>query len=125
MSSLPEPYQRYAQPGPRPVHPAAPPTARVQIGYDMAGQPMYAPPAVYHYQPSGPVARQPIQARPWGAYVGLGCVGVLALTVVVVAIAFVVFGFAILAAVLALVVVVLTICVLVLRGMWQDYQRSR
>jgi hypothetical protein len=96
----------------------------VQIGYDMAGQPMYAPPVPYSYQPAAPTVQQPIVARPWGAYIGLGCLGVLALTVVVVAIAFVVFGFAILAAVLALAVVALTICVLVLRSMWQDYQRS-
>lgn len=96
----------------------------VQIGYDLAGNPMYAPPAPYAYQPAGPVAEQPLQVRPWGAYIGLGCLGVLALTVLVVAIAFVVFGFAVLAAVLGLVAVALTICVLVLRGMWRDYQRS-
>lgn len=96
----------------------------VQIGYDMAGQPMYAPPVPYVYQPAEPVARQPLQARPWGAYIGLGCLGVLALTVVVVAIAFLVFGFAILAAVLALAVVALTICVLVLRSMWREHQQS-
>lgn len=95
----------------------------VQIGYDMAGQPMFAPPVPYSYQPAAPVGQQPLVARPWGAYISLGCLGVLALTVVVVAVAFVVFGFAILAAVLALAVVALTICVLVLRSMWQEYRR--
>jgi hypothetical protein len=94
------------------------------VGYDLSGRPVYEalPAPAPSAAPAVPL--QPIQAHPWGAYIGLGCVGVLALTVVVVAIAFVVFGFAILAAVLALVVVVLTICVLVLRGMWRDYQRS-
>ncbi|MET7914445.1 hypothetical protein ABZU45_00640 [Streptomyces avermitilis] len=99
-----------------------------QIGYDLAGNPMYATPIQYAptsvgQQPPQPL--QPIKAHPWGAYIAGGCLGVLALTVLAVAIAFVVFGFAILAAVLALAVVALTICVLVLRGMWTDYQRGR
>lgn len=97
----------------------------VQIGYDMAGRPMYAPPVQYAYQPAEPHPLQPIKQHPWGAYIAGGCLGVLALTVLVVAVAFVVFGFAILAAVLALVVVALTICLLVLRGMWRDYQKKR
>lgn len=98
---------------------------QVQIGYDMAGRPMYAPPTPYAYQPAQPYPLQPIKQHPWGAYIAGGCLGVLALTVLVVAVAFVVFGFAILAAVLALAVVALTICLLVLRGMWRDYQKKR
>jgi hypothetical protein len=97
---------------------------QVQIGYDMAGQPMYAPPAVYAYQPAQPYPLQPIKAHPWGAYAGLGCLAVLALGFVVVLVGFLVFGFAILAAVLALTVVALTVCVLVLRGLWRDYQKA-
>ncbi|MEU1194942.1 hypothetical protein ABZ446_01805 [Streptomyces sp. NPDC005813] len=100
-----------------------------QIGYDLAGRPMYAAPPV-QYVPASVAQQatqplQPIKVHPWGAYIAGGCLGVLALTVLVIAIAFVVFGFAILAAVLALAVVALTICVLVLRGMWRDYQKGR
>jgi hypothetical protein len=103
------------------------PAYRQQIGYDLAGNPMYAAPvqygpAVVAQQATTPL--QPIVARPWGAYLAGGCLGLLALTVVVVLVAFLVFGFAILAAVLGLVVVALTICVLVLRGMWRDYQKG-
>ncbi|MEU6099088.1 hypothetical protein [Streptomyces sp. NPDC047079] len=98
-----------------------------QIGYDMAGRPMYAPPVQYGpaiVAQQATVPLQPIKAHPWGAYIAGGCVGVLALVVVVVAIAFLVFGFAILAAVLALAVVSLTICVLVLRGLWADFRKG-
>jgi hypothetical protein len=98
----------------------------VQIGYDLAGNPMYAEPALPYLQHSvQAVPLQPIRVHPWGAYVAGGCLGLLVLTVVVVLVAFLVFGFAILAAVLGLVVVALTICVLVSRGMWRDYQRGR
>lgn len=105
------------------------PVQRQQIGYDLAGNPMYAAPV--QFMPAPPVAQQatqplqPIKAHPWGAYIAGGCLGVLALTALVVAIAFVVFGFAILAAVLALAMVALTICLLVLRGMFRDYQKGR
>ncbi len=95
----------------------------VQIGYDMAGRPMYAEPAVYAYQPAQPYPLPPTAAHPWGAYVGLGCFGLVALGFVVTLVAFLVFGFAILAVVLALAVVALTICVLVLRGLWKDWQK--
>ncbi|MEU6099085.1 hypothetical protein [Streptomyces sp. NPDC047079] len=104
------------------------PAQRQQIGYDMAGNPMFAAPPVQYAQPSVVQSTmqplQPIKAHPWGAYIAGGCVGVLALVVVVVAIAFLVFGFAILAAVLALAVVSLTICVLVLRGLWADFRKG-
>ena len=96
----------------------------VQIGYDMAGQPMYAPPVPLTYQPAQPYPLAPIKAHPWGAYAGLGCLGVLAFGFVIVLVGFLVFGFAILAAVLALTVVALTICVLVLRGLWKDYRKA-
>lgn len=100
------------------------------VGYDVTGQPVYgAWPATGLPQGglSAPAAQplQPIVARPWGAYLAGGCLGLLALTVVAVLVMFVVFGFAILAAVLGLVVVALTICVLVLRGMVRDYQKGR
>ncbi|MFD8739421.1 hypothetical protein ACFV06_31545 [Streptomyces sp. NPDC059618] len=103
------------------------PSNRQQIGYDLAGNPMYAPPV--SYGPASVVQQttqplQPIKAHPWGAYIAGGCLGVLALTVLVVAIAFVVFGFAILAVVLALAVVALTICLLVLRDMWRTSRKS-
>lgn len=98
-----------------------------QIGYDMAGNPMYAEPAPVQYAPppTPAVPLQPIKVHPWGAYIAGGCLGLLALTLVVVLVLFVVFGLTVFAAILGLVVVALTICVLVLRGMWQDYQRSR
>lgn len=101
------------------------PAVRRQIGYDMAGNPMYAEPLPYPQPPVQAAPLQPIKAHPWGAYVAGGCLGLLALTLVVVLVMFVVFGLTILAAVLGLVVVALTICVLVLRGMWRDSQRSR
>ncbi|MGW4139356.1 hypothetical protein ACWELV_21575 [Streptomyces mirabilis] len=103
------------------------PVQRQQIGYDLAGNPMYAAPSV-PFASTAPMAAQPLQpikVHPWGLYLGAGCFGLVALSVVVVLIAFIVFGFAILAAVLGLVVVALTICVLVLRGMWRDYQRGK
>jgi hypothetical protein len=103
------------------------PVYREQIGYDLAGNPMYAAPVQYGpavVAQQATVPLQPIQAHPWGAYVGLGCIAVLALTVVAVLVAFLVFGFAILAAVLGLVVVALTICVLVLKSMWTSSRKS-
>ncbi|MFC8201293.1 DMT family transporter [Streptomyces sp. NPDC057298] len=104
------------------------PVYRQQIGYDLAGNPMYAPPAPYGPAPVAQQATQPLQpikAHPWGAYLAGGCLGLLALTVAVVLVAFLVFGFAILAAVLGLVVVALTISLLVLRGMVRDHQKGR
>ncbi|MET7781493.1 hypothetical protein ABZU94_07175 [Streptomyces mirabilis] len=110
------------------------PVYRQQIGYDLAGNPMYAPPvpygpALFAAPPNGvanpPAAPlQPIKVHPWGAYIAGGCLGLLALTVVVVLVAFLVFGFAILAAVLGLVVVALTICLLVLRDMWRTSRKG-
>jgi hypothetical protein len=98
-----------------------------QIGYDLAGNPMYAAPVQYGPAVVAETATtplQPIKAHPWGLYLGAGCFGLIALSVVVVLIAFVVFGFAILAAVLGLVVVALTICVLVLKSMWTQSRKG-
>ncbi|MFJ4924056.1 hypothetical protein [Streptomyces sp. NPDC088736] len=97
------------------------------VGYDVTGQPVYgAWPAAYQAPPApGPAAPlQPIVARPWGAYLAGGCVGLLALTLVVVLVMFLVFGFAILSAVLGLVAVALTICVLVLKSMWTQSRKG-
>lgn len=99
--------------------------AQQQIGYDLAGNPMYAAPPV-HYAPAAPAQpQQPIKAHPWGAYIAGGCLGLIAFTIAAVVVALVVFGFAILSAVLGLVAVALTICVIVLRSMWRDYQKGR
>ncbi|MFG2473560.1 hypothetical protein [Streptomyces fagopyri] len=103
------------------------PVYRQQVGYDLAGNPMYTPPlqygpAVVAQTASTPL--QPIKAHPWGAYAAAGCFGLLALTLVVVLVMFLVFGFAILAAVLGLVAVALTICVLVLKSMWTQSRKG-
>ncbi|MEV5611517.1 hypothetical protein [Streptomyces sp. NPDC052225] len=99
---------------------------RQQIGYDLAGNPMYAPPTLQQapvVQLAAPL--EDIKAHPWGAYAAAGCFGLLALTVVVVLVLFVAFGLTILATGLALAMVCLTICTLVLRSMWRDYQRGK
>lgn len=103
------------------------PVSRQQIGYDLAGNPMYAAPAQYGpatVSQTDTVPLQPIKAHPWGAYLAGGCLGLVSLTLVVVLVMFVVFGFAILAAVLGLVAVALTICVLVLKSMWTDSRKA-
>lgn len=104
------------------------PVQRQQIGYDLAGHPMYAAPIQYGpatVAQQATVPLQPIKAHPWGAYAAGGCFGLLALTLIVVLVVFLVFGFAILAAVLGLVAVALTICVLVLKSMWTDLRKDR
>ncbi|WP_326786443.1 hypothetical protein [Streptomyces sp. NBC_00151] len=104
------------------------PVFRQQIGYDLAGNPMYAAPAQYEPAPVAQEATrplQPIKVHPWGAYLAGGCLGLLALSLVVVLVMFVAFGLAVLAAVLGLVVVALTICVLVLKSMWTDSRKTR
>ncbi|WP_406345518.1 hypothetical protein [Streptomyces sp. NBC_00648] len=100
------------------------PVQRQQIGYDLAGNPMYAAPAAYTALAPAPQPLPPIKAHPWGAYAAGGCFGLLALTLIVVLVVFLVFGFAILAAVLGLVAVALTICVLVLKSMWTDLRKG-
>ena len=101
------------------------PVQRQQIGYDLAGNPMYAAPLVSPSSGGDQAAPlQPIRVHPWGAYIAGGCLGLLALTVVVVLVAFLVFGFAILAAVLAVVVVALVICLLILRDVWRSSRKG-
>lgn len=98
------------------------------VGYDVTGQPIYGAwpaqygPAVVGQPPTTPL--QPIQVRPWGAYLAGGCLGLLALALVVVLVMFVVFGLTILVAVLGLVVVALTICVVVLRDVWRTSRKG-
>lgn len=104
------------------------PVYRQQIGYDLAGNPMYAPPTLQQQATVAQQATVPlpdIKAHPWGAYAAAGCFGVLALGFVIALIVFLVLGLAVFAAVLALAVVSLTICTLVLRSMWRDYQRGK
>lgn len=106
------------------------PVQRQQIGYDLAGNPMYAAPLGVTgsrnpiEQGQQPAPLQPIKVHPWGAYLAGGCLGLLALTVAVVLVMFVVFGFAILAAVLAVVVVSLVICLLILRDVWRSSRKG-
>lgn len=103
------------------------PIQRQQIGYDLAGNPMYAAPVQYvpaSVSQTDTQPLQPIKVHPWGAYLAGGCLGLLALTVVVVLVAFLVFGFAILAAVLAVVVVSLVICLLILRDVWRSSRKG-
>ena len=85
-----------------------------QVGIGADGQPLYA------YRDAAPVVMPaPIApARPWGAYIALGAVGVGG----VVALSFAV---AVVAVALSIGAVSLTICTLVLRSMWQHYQADR
>ncbi|WP_405924877.1 hypothetical protein [Streptomyces sp. NBC_00035] len=99
------------------------PLQRQQIGYDLAGNAMYAAPFV-----PAPVVQQPLQpivARPWGAYLAGGCLALVALVVAGFVIVAILIGLSIALVVLAIGLVALVICVLVLRSMWRDYQRGR
>lgn len=97
-----------------------------QIGYDLAGNPMYAPPAQHAPAPMAQQAAPlpPIVARPWGAYIALGCLGLAALVVVGFILVAVLIGLSIALIVLAIGMVALVICLLVLRGMWSDYRKG-
>lgn len=102
------------------------PVQRQQIGYDLAGNPMYAAPSV-PFAGTAPMATQPLQpikAHPWGAYIGAGCFGLVALVVVAFVLVAILIGFSIALIVLAIGMVTLLICVLVLRSMWRDYQKG-
>ncbi|WP_158708791.1 hypothetical protein [Streptomyces sp. NRRL S-920] len=68
---------------------------------------------------------QPIVARPWGAYLGGGCLAVIALAILGTVAVFLMLGLAAVAVCIGLAAVALTICVLVLRSMWRDYQREK
>jgi hypothetical protein len=103
------------------------PVQRPQIGYDLAGNPMYAAPVQY-----GPTSvsqtdtqpLQPLKAHPWGAYLGLGCLAVLALVVVGTILVALLIGFSIALIVLAVGMVALVICLLILRDVWRSSRKS-
>lgn len=104
------------------------PVKRQQIGYDLAGRPMYAAPTQYGPMAVGqqiPAPLQPIVARPWGAYFGFGCLALVALVVVAFVVVAVLIGLSIALMVLAIGMVSLVICLLVLRGMWRDARKGR
>lgn len=83
-----------------------------QIGVSEDGSPLFA------YRDPAPIVQpQPAAARPYGAYIGVGIVGVAGVT----ALGFVA---AVLAVALSIGAVSLTICVVILRSVWQDYQRQ-
>lgn len=65
-----------------------------------------------------PAAPAPVVQRPYGAYIGVGIVGIAAVT----ALGFVA---AVLAVALSIGAVSLTICTVILRSVWADYQRDR
>jgi len=115
---LPEQSQRYAQPRQpvegRPLR---------QIGYDLAGNPMYAEPLPYPQHPA-PAPLQPIVARPWGAYAAGGCLALLALIVVAFVVVAILIGFSIAVVVLAIGMVSLVICLLILRDVWRSTRKD-
>lgn len=84
-----------------------------QIGVSDSGAPLYA------YRDAAPVPVTPPAApvRPYGAYIGVGVLGIAGVT----ALAMVA---AILAMALAVSGVALTICVLVLRSMWTEMRKG-
>lgn len=104
------------------------PVQQQQIGYDLAGRPMYAAPALGSPMVVGqqvPAPLQPIVARPWGAYLGFGCLALVALVVVAFVVVAVLIGLSIALMVLAIGMVSLVICLLVLRGMWRETRKGR
>ncbi|CAM5530248.1 hypothetical protein SALBM135S_00865 [Streptomyces alboniger] len=104
------------------------PVHHQQIGYDLAGRPMYAPPVQTGQAPAAPEAPRPLQpivARPWGSYLAGGCLGLAALVVVAFLIVAVLIGLSIALMVLAIGMVALVVCLLVLRSMWTDYRKGR
>jgi hypothetical protein len=90
-----------------------------QIGYDLAGNPMYAEPLPYPQHPVQAAPLQPIVARPWGAYFAFGCLGLLALLVVGFVVVAILIGFSIALVVLAIGLVALVVCLLILRDVWR------
>lgn len=103
------------------------PVYRQQIGYDLAGNPMYAPPVQYAPAPVAQQATQPlepIKVHPWGAYLGLGCLGLLALIVVAFVLVAILIGFSIAVVVLAIGMVALVICLLILRDVWRSTRKG-
>ncbi|MFI6874936.1 hypothetical protein ACIBL6_16015 [Streptomyces sp. NPDC050400] len=104
---------------PRRPDAAIPPPVQRPVGITADGQ------YIYPLPPAAPIPQQgPLVARPWGAYIAGGCLGIVALALLAAIVLALVFGFALLMLVLALAAVALTICLLVLRNMWRDSQRS-
>jgi hypothetical protein len=107
------------------------PVYRQQIGYDLAGNPMYAAPPVFpgsqknpSEQARQPEPLQPIKVHNWGAYIGLGCLGLLALIVVAFVLVAILIGFSIAVVVLAIGMVALVICLLILRDVWRSTRKG-
>lgn len=100
------------------------PAVRRQIGYDLAGQPMYAEPLPYpqHQTPAQPL--QPIVARPWGTYLAGGCLALVALVVVAFVLVAILISFSIALMVLAIGMVSLMICLLILRDVWRTSRKN-
>jgi hypothetical protein len=106
------------------------PVYRQQIGYDLAGNPMYTTPPVLRGSPENPSEQgkpaplQPIKVHPWGAYIAIGCLGLLALVVVAFVVVAILIGFSIAVMVLALGMVALVICLLILRDVWRSTRKG-
>lgn len=92
-----------------------------QIGIDGEGRPLF------RYRDATPAAvlTTPIVARPWAAYLGAGCLGLIALCVVAFVLVAILIGLSIALITLAIAVVALTICVIVLRSMWRESRGSK
>ncbi|QES45206.1 hypothetical protein DEJ49_33240 [Streptomyces venezuelae] len=104
------------------------PQAHQYLGTDTYGRPVYGkpatPPATGGVAPAvAPL--QPLVARPWGAYIAGGCLGVIALAVLGTVAVFVMLGLAAVALAVALSAVALTVCVLVLRSVWSRYLKEK
>jgi predicted lipid-binding transport protein (Tim44 family) len=109
-------------PGQRPTIEAGqqPLAVVTQIGIGNDGQPLYA-----YRDPSPVPPQQAIPVRPWGAYLGAGCLGVMALIAVVGIVLLFILGLAVVAAVLCVALIVVVICLRMLMGMWQEMQESK
>lgn len=68
---------------------------------------------------------QPIVARPWGAYLGGGCLAVIALAVLGTVAVFLMLGLAALAVAVAVSAVALTACLIILRSLWREYRNDQ
>ena len=108
------------------------PMQRPQIGYDLAGNPMYAEPFAGSQKDLTPASLaqqatqplQPIVARPWGAYLAGCCLALVALVVVAFVLVAILIGFSIALVVLAIGMVSLVICLLILRDVWRSTRKS-
>ncbi|WP_156722637.1 hypothetical protein [Streptomyces apocyni] len=102
------------------------PVQRQQIGYDLAGNPMYAGQVFSseHLLPAQQPPLQPIQARPWGAYLAGGCLALVALVVVAFVLVAILIGLSIALVVLAIALVALVVCLLILRDVWRSTRKG-